>query len=149
MPTTSSLRVLPYPLSRPCPIRQVFLTRRPAAVNDALRPWYGGASPVNSRTIMVVPLVIEGRAIGVLSLTNKQTGLFDADDVELAMLLAPHVALAIDAAAKHSREARRAAAAARPRPARARRAVPAIVSAPSSEPLAASLARVISALWSS
>src|SRR5215207_9378285 len=86
------------PLSRPGPTRQVFLSRRPAVVNDALdpdSPWFRGARLVNSRTILVVPLVIEGRATGVLSIMNKRNGDFDADDVDLAMLLAPHLALTI------------------------------------------------------
>jgi putative methionine-R-sulfoxide reductase with GAF domain len=94
------------PLSRPGPTRQVFFSRRPAVVNDALdpaSPWFQGARVINSRTLLIVPLVIEGRGVGVLSLNNKRTGAFGKEDVELITLLAPHLALAIDAAAKHQK----------------------------------------------
>jgi hypothetical protein len=93
------------PLSRPGPTRQVFLSHRPALVNDALEdpssPWFEGCKLVNARTLMVVPLMTEGRGIGVLSIINKRIGVFDSDDLDLAMQIAPHLALAIDAAAKH------------------------------------------------
>jgi GAF domain/PucR C-terminal helix-turn-helix domain len=95
------------PLSRPGPTREVFLTRRPTYVNDALEnpnsPWYRGCLLVNARTVLVVPLIVEGRGIGVLSLMNKRSGPFDVPDVDLAMQIAPHLALAIDAAAKHQK----------------------------------------------
>lgn len=95
------------PLSRPGPTRQVFLTHRPTFVNNALEdpdsPWFHGAQVARSRTILVVPLVVEGRGIGVLSLMNKRAGPFNTDDVELAMQMAPHLALAIDAAAQHEK----------------------------------------------
>jgi hypothetical protein len=95
------------PLSRRGPTRQVFLSQQPAYANgvlgDPTSPWYRGCLLVNARTVLVVPLVVESRSIGVLSLTNKRSGPFNDEDVQLAMQIAPHVALAIDAAAKHQK----------------------------------------------
>src|SRR5205823_3568128 len=54
------------PLSRPGPTRQVFLSGRPAVVNDATdpnSPWFTGSQLVHARTLMVVPLMTEGRGI--------------------------------------------------------------------------------------
>ncbi|MBV9599708.1 MAG: GAF domain-containing protein, partial [Chloroflexi bacterium] len=93
------------PLSRPGPTRQVFETQQPAYANDVLQqpdsPWFRGCSMVNAHRVLVVPLVVESRSIGVLSATNKRSGPFDDGDGDLAMQFAPHLALAIDAAAKH------------------------------------------------
>ena len=133
------------PLSRPGPTRNVFLSRQPAVVNDALNPtspWFQGARIVNSRTILIAPLVIEGRGVGVLSLNNKLSGAFGPEDLELVMLLAPHLALTIDAAAKQQKleEQRRQLARALQVHSELSKA---IVSAPRLAPLAESLARLI------
>jgi GAF domain-containing protein len=76
-----------------------------STVSDVLdhpeSPWYRGCSMVNANRVLVVALVVESRWVGVLSATNKRSGPFDNRDAELAMQIAPHLALAIDAAAKH------------------------------------------------
>jgi GAF domain-containing protein len=94
---------------------------------------------VNADRVLVVPLVVESRSIGVLSLTNKRSGPFKDGDAELAMQIAPHVALAIDAAAKHQKleEQQRQLDRALQVHARLSRA---IVSAPHVAPVAESLA---------
>lgn len=46
-------------------------------------------------TIMVVPLLVEGRAIGVLTAVNKTEGEFTEDDCELLLTLASHAAISI------------------------------------------------------
>ena len=95
------------PLSHRGPTRQVFLTQQPAYANDVLddptSPWYRGCLKVNANRVLVVPLVVESRSIGVLSLINKRSGPFNDSDADLAMQIAPHVALAIDAAVKHQK----------------------------------------------
>src|SRR5215207_5578281 len=133
------------PLSRPGGSRQVFLSGQPAVVNDAdspNSPWFQGSHLVNARTLMVVPLITEGRGIGVLSFTNKRQGFFDSDDVELAMLLAPHLALTIDAAAKHKKLEEQERQLERALQVHAELSK-AIVVAPHVRPLAESLARLI------
>ncbi|MBV9581766.1 MAG: GAF domain-containing protein, partial [Chloroflexi bacterium] len=95
------------PLSQSGHTRQVFETQQPAYANDVLKhpewSWYRGCLLVKADSVLVVPLVVESRTIGVLSSTNKRSGPFEDGDAQLAMQIAPHLALAIDAAAKHQK----------------------------------------------
>jgi GAF domain-containing protein len=134
------------PLGRPGETRKVFLNQQPAYANDILEdptsPWYRGCLVVNARNVLVVPLVVESRSIGVLSLMNKCPGPFDDADVELAMQIAPHLALAIDAAAKHQKLEEQQRQLDRALQVHAQLST-AIVSAPNVAPVAESLARLL------
>ncbi len=134
------------PLSRHGETRKVFLNQEPAYANDILQdptsPWYAGCRVVNARNVLVVPLVVESRSIGVLSLMNKRFGPFDDEDVELAMQIAPHLGLAIDAAAKHQKLEEQQRQLDRALQVHAQLST-AIVSAPNVAPVAESLARLL------
>ena len=134
------------PLSRPGETRKVFLNQEPSFANDVIEdqtsPWYRGCLVVNARNVLVVPLVVESRSIGVLSLMNKRSGPFDDGDVGLAMQIAPHLSLAIDAAAKHQKLEEQQRQLDRALQVHAQLST-AIVSAPNVAPVAESLARLL------
>lgn len=79
----------------------VFVTGQPYMTNDArndpklLKPF---AELYNADRVLTVPLKIEGRAIGVYHAINKRSSDFSSEDVALLSLLAPHLAIVIQAA---------------------------------------------------
>ncbi len=52
-----------------------------------------------TRSMLFVPLEIQGQRAGVLSIQSYEVGAFDASDLEFLQLLAQHVAIALDNAA--------------------------------------------------
>jgi GAF domain-containing protein len=89
------------PLSGGGNAASVFVTGQPYVTNKAktdpklLQPF---ADIYNAETVLTVPLRIEGRSIGVYHAINKRSGDFTPDDVGLLSLLAPHLAVVIQAA---------------------------------------------------
>ncbi len=87
----------------------VFVSGEPYFTNDAPndpRVLQRFVRLYHARRILTVPLQIEGRPIGVFHATNKRSGDFTPQDVELALLLAPQLAVIIQSAAM-MRELRR------------------------------------------
>ncbi|HZU18836.1 MAG TPA: GAF domain-containing protein [Candidatus Dormibacteraeota bacterium] len=87
----------------------VFVSGQPYFTNDAPndpRVLQRFVRLYRARRILTVPLQIEGRPIGVFHATNKRSGDFTPQDVELALLLAPQLAVIIQSAAM-MRELRR------------------------------------------
>ena len=89
------------PLSGGGNAASVFVTGQPYVTNTAktdpklLQPF---ADMYNAERVLTVPLRIEGRSIGVYHAINKRSGDFTPDDVGLLSLLAPHLAVVIQAA---------------------------------------------------
>ncbi len=85
---------------------RVFLTKKPFLCADArndrrmnpriARLW-------NYRSLMVAPLVADGRAIGVLRIGHRKAGVFTRDDLRLAALVAEHAAVAVENARLYRR----------------------------------------------
>lgn len=79
---------------------RVLRTGTPAIVNDTRSdPDYysivGNEKQIPIETILVVPLLVEDRAIGVLTAVNKKEGKFTQSDCELLLTLASHAAISI------------------------------------------------------
>jgi diguanylate cyclase (GGDEF)-like protein/PAS domain S-box-containing protein len=87
----------------------------PEIVNNAISDpgYYSVVAQENRleiRTIMVVPLLVEGKAIGVLSATNKIEGIFTQADCDLFTTLANHAAISIQKTRLYERVQRNAEA---------------------------------------
>ncbi|MDD5475776.1 MAG: GAF domain-containing protein, partial [Syntrophales bacterium] len=72
--------------------------------------------PFITRSVLAVPLISQGRVIGVLKVLNKSTGDFNNDDMQLLQSIASSVSIALENArlyretlllAEHEREVRR------------------------------------------
>jgi hypothetical protein len=102
---------LRFPLSIPTRTRNVLLAREPFIDNDV--HWGVGpirlAELVGCRKMIVCPLVVEDRAIGVYTVMNKHDAEFTDEDLDLLMALAPYMAVTIESAAMYRelREQRR------------------------------------------
>ncbi len=80
----------------------VFVSGQPYFTNDARndpRVLRRFVDLYNATRILSVPLQIEGRSMGVFHAINKRSGDFLPEDVELALLLAPQLAVIIQSAA--------------------------------------------------
>jgi hypothetical protein len=87
----------------------VFVSGEPYMTNDAEndpRVLQRFVQLYSARRILTVRLQIEGRAIGVFHAINKRSGDFTAQDLQLALLLAPQLAVIIQSA-RIMRELRR------------------------------------------
>ncbi|MGC8838351.1 MAG: GAF domain-containing protein [Anaerolineae bacterium] len=60
-------------------------------------------SGFRTRSILCVPLMVRGRAIGAIELINKVEGAFTEEDLELLEILAGPAAIAIESAANYAR----------------------------------------------
>jgi hypothetical protein len=80
---------------------RVFLTQRPYITNDAphdprlIRRF---VEMFGAHNTVSVPLIVEDRPIGVFHAINKRRGDFDATDLDLLLLVAPLMAVSIQAA---------------------------------------------------
>ncbi|MDX3076730.1 SpoIIE family protein phosphatase [Streptomyces sp. MI02-7b] len=100
-------------LPGPTPFTRALADLRPRVITlDSEPPWLttdparaeavlaGGAC-----SLMVVPLALHGRVLGLVSLYREQdVEPYDEDDIELALQLADHTALCIDNARRFTRE---------------------------------------------
>lgn len=81
--------------------------REPVRVNDTLSDPRYIASHEDILSEVAVPLMRQGRVIGVLDLESDRLGFFTDDHVRLLTLLAPHVATAIENARLYEELAQR------------------------------------------
>lgn len=80
---------------------RVFLSQRAYVTNDAShdpRLIQRFVEMFKARSILSIPLVVEDRPIGVFHAINKRTGDFDQADLDLLTLVAPLMAVSIQAA---------------------------------------------------
>lgn len=82
-------------------VGNVMLTGKPHLIEDVRNSsewamWVDDESGFITRTMMSIPLMVKEGAIGALQLLNKSEGrLFDQDDLQLALSLSHHSALAL------------------------------------------------------
>ncbi len=85
-------------------------TGRPRVISD-YRAWEGKADAYaddDFRRVLGVPLMIKGRVIGVINVTDQErTGTYDEDEIRLVSLFADQAAIAIENARLLEAEARR------------------------------------------
>ncbi|EKE04535.1 MAG: diguanylate cyclase with GAF sensor [uncultured bacterium] len=76
---------------------EVFHTKKPIITNlGASDPRFKQSANSRVSSILCVPLVVKGEAIGVINITNKlSNGFFNQDDLEFMVSLASHAAIAI------------------------------------------------------
>ncbi|MEA2684196.1 MAG: hypothetical protein QOK05_2524 [Chloroflexota bacterium] len=82
-----------------------FETRKPLAITDYVA-WNGGVQWVKDlgfRSLIAVPLLVQDRAIGCLTVSFRETRQFTVEEIELMTLLAAQVAPALEAARLHTR----------------------------------------------
>ncbi|GGO40780.1 sensor domain-containing diguanylate cyclase [Deinococcus humi] len=79
------------------PVRVRRMTRGPEVIPDIRQVDEQPGQP--ARSMLFVPLEIQGRRVGVLSIQSYEAGAFDSTDLEFLQLLAQHVAIALDNAA--------------------------------------------------
>src|SRR6185503_17164150 len=81
-------------------VTQAMATREPVLSNDSAHDpevlLKGGIVPAGVRSIAVLPLVVAGESVGVLTLSADVPGFFDEEEVKLLVELAGDVAFAID-----------------------------------------------------
>ncbi|TLM98512.1 MAG: GAF domain-containing protein, partial [Actinobacteria bacterium] len=86
---------------------RVFASRQPVAIAD-LDVSMGGlaesAAQENLRSLIAVPLLARGRAVGVLMVLSARRGAFSDEDMSILQTFASQAALAIDTARMYSRE---------------------------------------------
>jgi signal transduction histidine kinase len=92
--STAPLAGLTLPVSQMGAARAVLNSRRPVLVNDTADDarWRPVPGEEQVSSWLGVPLPVEGRTIGLLEWTSRQTGWFDAEDIEVASEVARHSA---------------------------------------------------------
>ena len=78
----------------------VVANNRPAIINQPavdkrFSPKIDQAIGFKTQTMLCVPLIVQGRAIGVLELLNKRAGFFNQDDQELLVSMAAALGIAL------------------------------------------------------
>ncbi|RMF31747.1 MAG: PAS domain S-box protein, partial [Chloroflexi bacterium] len=86
-------------------IRENRLLNIPDVTNDPRYLRVEGSPPY--RSLMVAPLVIEGRPLGTLSVSSPEIDAFTSHDEQLLQLLADQAAVALESARLHTMERRR------------------------------------------
>lgn len=76
-------------------------TGRPLMVNDVSRCAFYIPDRTDTRSELAVPLVVEGKVIGVLNVSSERTGAFDDDDLSIVTALANQIATATEDARLH------------------------------------------------
>jgi two-component system NtrC family sensor kinase len=82
-------------------VGHVVATREPILLNDApndtrFSPHLDRITGVTTRSVLVVPLIVKGRAVGAIEVLNKIDGPFTHDDLEMLQFLAASVAVAVE-----------------------------------------------------
>jgi sugar diacid utilization regulator len=93
------------------PSSRAFTTRRAVTVGDIsaapnFRPWEGVARQQGFRSMIAVPLLVSGRALGTLNCYRSDVHEFGPDETDLLTTLAHQAAIAIEAARLRDSEAR-------------------------------------------
>jgi sugar diacid utilization regulator/GAF domain-containing protein len=93
------------------PSSRAFTTQRAVTVGDisaapTFRPWEGVARQQGFRSMIAVPLLVSGRALGTLNCYRSDVHEFGPDETDLLTTLAHQAAIAIEAARLRDSEAR-------------------------------------------
>jgi sugar diacid utilization regulator/GAF domain-containing protein len=93
------------------PSSRAFTTQRAVTVSDisvapAFRPWEGVARQQGFRSMIAVPLLVSGRALGTLNCYRSDVHEFGPDETDLLTTLAHQAAIAIETARLRDSEAR-------------------------------------------
>jgi GAF domain-containing protein len=86
---------------------QVFLSRAPlvyGGLSHRPTPFAALAADEGFESLLAVPLMARGRAIGVLMVLSRRSDAFSGEDMELLMTFASQAAIAIDTAALYGKE---------------------------------------------
>lgn len=100
-PGAESIKRVTVPLDHSI-VGSTVLTRNALLIEDAQKDqrWFRGTDQQTgfvTRSLMSVPMVREGKAVGAIQAVNKQTGeFFSGDDLDLLKRIADSAALAID-----------------------------------------------------
>jgi sugar diacid utilization regulator/GAF domain-containing protein len=92
------------------PSSRAFTTQRAVQLADisvepTFRPWGGVAREQGFRSMIAVPLLVSGRALGTLNCYRLEAQRFGAEEIELLTTLADQAAIAIETARLRAREA--------------------------------------------
>ncbi|MCW2776121.1 MAG: Two component domain sensor and regulator [Nocardioides sp.] len=103
-----SFRLGPQPAGE-TPSSRAFVNHQPVAVEDVLidpafRPWANLAEEAGFRSLISVPLLVNGRAVGTLNGYRAQPCQFDQDEILLLAALANLAGTAIETARLRERE---------------------------------------------
>ena len=99
------------PLNNDSNTANVYLTGEPYISNDSRHDFRLRQKFVklfNSDNCITIPLEIEQRRIGILHISNKKSGKFTEDDLDILSFLTSHVAIFIENTIIHERERRQA-----------------------------------------
>ena len=82
--------------------------RKPVVCNDIetdgrMRPWRAAALERGYRSVMLLPLLAEERAVGVLALYSPEPGFFDDEEMKLLVELAGDIGFALQTIEKQER----------------------------------------------
>ncbi|MGZ4569612.1 MAG: helix-turn-helix domain-containing protein [Blastococcus sp.] len=93
------------------PSSRAFITQRAVAVSDIsvapnFRPWEGVARQQGFRSMIAVPLLVSGRALGTLNCYRDDIHEFGPEETDLLTTLAHQAAIAIETARLRDSEAR-------------------------------------------
>ncbi|MBN1242370.1 MAG: diguanylate cyclase [Spirochaetales bacterium] len=86
-----------------------FLNRKPVVIDDVIQDWrkYLELKPTNQgkrkRSVVIMPLAVEDRMIGVLTVQAGDPGSYSEGQVRLLEALAPFVAIAVENSLIHDR----------------------------------------------
>ena len=92
------------------PSSRAFTTQRAVPLADisaepTFRPWGGVAREQGFHSMIAVPLLVSGRALGTLNCYRREARAFGAEEIELLTTLADQAAIAIETARLRAREA--------------------------------------------
>jgi sugar diacid utilization regulator/GAF domain-containing protein len=92
------------------PSSRAFTTGRAVQVSDisvapVFRPWGGVAAEQGFRSMIAVPLLVSGRALGTLNCYRRELHEFGPDEIDLLTTLAHQAAIAIETARLRAHEA--------------------------------------------
>ena len=88
------------------PAAHAIFSRRPIICNDVQDEFVGFQQAENTQTIrswLGIPLVYEGRAVGLLALDSSKPGFYTEEHVRIASTLADHISIAVEHARQHTR----------------------------------------------
>lgn len=87
------------------PASRAMASRRPMICNDVQQDFEGFIQPDKSivvRSWLGIPLVYEGRAIGLFALDSASEGIYNNNHVRVASNIAEHLAIALEHARQHT-----------------------------------------------
>jgi signal transduction histidine kinase len=93
-----AIKAIPVGATQESAVGRAFLTQRPVHIPDILADsaYRGPALPLRGRTVLAVPLLQEGAAIGTISMWRREVEPFTERQIELVMSFADQAVIAIE-----------------------------------------------------